>query len=271
MIYGLDLFSGYGGLSLALKDWVIPKAYCEVDRYAQSILLSRMSEGELPIAPIWDDITTLKGKNLPKIDILYGGFPCQDISIAGMGQGLEGNRSGLFYELCRLVKEVNPQFVFLENVPAIRTRGLREVIREFTNLRYDCRWIRVSAQEVGANHIRQRWFLLAYADSESIRNIEQRKPWRQSDGIPNQGQNEFGNNGEKKPLANSDCVWELQQERGNEKFRRRPSDGSSWQIEPDVGRVVDGCAFRVDRVKALGNGVVPKQAKTAFKRLMGLI
>ena len=74
MIHGLDLFSGYGGLSLALKDWVIPKAYCEIDRYAQAILLSRMSEGELPIAPIWDDIATLKGKHLPKVDIFCGGY-----------------------------------------------------------------------------------------------------------------------------------------------------------------------------------------------------
>lgn len=113
MIYGLDLFSGIGGISLALRDRVIPAAYCEIDPYARSVLLSRMHEGKLFKAPIWDDIKTLRGEMLPRIDIVYGGFPCQDISVAGLGAGLEGERSGLFFELVRLVKETKAPWVFL--------------------------------------------------------------------------------------------------------------------------------------------------------------
>ena len=127
MLNGLDLFSGIGGISIALSPWVRTIAYCEQDRYAQSVLLSRMSEGKLHRAPIWDDVQTLTGEMLPTIDIIFGGFPCQDISVAGRGEGLGGERSGLFYEIIRLTKETRTPFVFLENVPAIRTRGLREV------------------------------------------------------------------------------------------------------------------------------------------------
>ena len=86
---GLDLFSGIGGLTLALRDYVHPFAYCEIDKYCQAVLLSRMHTGELPKAPIWDDIKTIMGSILPSIDIIYGGFPCQDISFAGNGKGLE--------------------------------------------------------------------------------------------------------------------------------------------------------------------------------------
>ena len=83
MLNGLDLFSGIGGITLALQEWIRPIAYCEIDSYCQSILLQRMQEGNLPKAPIWDDIRTLSTKELPSIDIIYGGFPCQDISKIG--------------------------------------------------------------------------------------------------------------------------------------------------------------------------------------------
>jgi DNA (cytosine-5)-methyltransferase 1 len=233
MMYGLDLFSGYGGISLALKDYVRPVVYCEIERYAQGILLSQISRGSLPFAPIWDDVSTLRGDDVGSVDIIYGGFPCQDISVAGNGDGLGGKRSGLFFELLRLVEEIRPPWVFLENVPAIKTRGLLTVVRSFTDLRYDCRWTRVSAQEVGANHIRERWFLLAHANSERLERQRQ-----ESSGIESELQN-FSNL----------CGWE---------------------VEPGVGRVANGVTARLDRVKALGNGVVPLQAKIAFERIMGI-
>lgn len=97
---------------------------------------------------------------LPRIDIISGGFPCQDISIAGHGKGLEGKRSGLIFEVFRLIAETNPSFVFLENVPAIRTRGGERVGKELASIGYDCRWTTLSAAEVGAPHKRERWFLL---------------------------------------------------------------------------------------------------------------
>src|SRR5690606_10421534 len=130
MLRGLDLFSGIGGLTLALAPWVRPVAYCENDRYATAVLLSRMRTGDLPCAPIWDDVRTLRGDMLPSVDIIYGGFPCQDISCAGRGAGLAGGRSGLFFEIARLARELRPRFVFLENVPAITTRGLGDVLGE---------------------------------------------------------------------------------------------------------------------------------------------
>lgn len=166
MIYGLDLFSGIGGLTTALSKWVIPIAYCESDRYAQSVLLSRMAGGDLPRAPIWDDVCSLDGQSLllPGVDIIYGGFPCQDISVAGSGAGLAGERSGLFFEISRLVRELSPNFVFLENVPAITTRGGLDVIGEFAKMGYDCRWTIISAGSVGAPHRRERWFLLAHSN-----------------------------------------------------------------------------------------------------------
>lgn len=275
MLNGLDLFSGIGGLTVALSPWVKPVAYCEKERYAQSVLLSRMGDGSVPRAPIWDDIKTLRGESLnPLIDIVYGGFPCQDISVAGNGAGLAGERSGLFFEICRLVKEIKPAFIFLENVPAIRTRGLREVIRALTDLGYDCRWTRVSAQEVGANHKRERWFLLAHSNSTNIRNQQ-----RRSRGKSGQREIESRHNGQKESVANSESFG--LEEKHNEPCRGEPAKpifrrsglnyGSDWwSVEPNVGRVANGIPFRVDRLRGLGNAVVPPQAREAFERLMGL-
>src|ERR1041385_8791532 len=137
---GLDLFSGIGGITKALEGYVTPVAYCERDRYAIGVLLSRMHSGDLPTAPIWNDVLTLHGAMLPQVDIVYGGFPCQDISCAGRGAGLGGERSGLFFEIKRLVREIRPRFVFLENVPAIRLRGGSVITGTLAGLGYDCRW-----------------------------------------------------------------------------------------------------------------------------------
>lgn len=160
---GLDLFSGIGGFTKALEGYVTPIAYCENDRYAQAVLLSRMACGDIPIAPIWDDVKTITTTHITPPEIIYGGFPCQDISVAGRGEGLGGERSGLFSEIVRLASELRPQFIFLENVPAIRTRGADVVVGELAHIGYDSRWLTLSAAEIGANHIRERWWLLANA------------------------------------------------------------------------------------------------------------
>ena len=236
MIYGLDLFSGIGGLTIALRDWVEPRAYCENNRFDQSKLLVGMANRSLPVAPIWGDVQTLTAKLLPPIDMVYGGFPCQDISVAGTGEGLDGKRSALFWELFRLVKETKARWIFLENVPAVRTKGLNRIVAAFTDLGYDCRWTRVSAQEVGAPHLRQRWFLLAHSSSPGLQRLEpQESPW-ETYAVP----------------SNTHIFedWKTS-------FYRLP-------------RIDNGLSREVDRIKALGNAVVPIQAKTAFKRLMGL-
>lgn len=264
---GLDLFSGIGGLSIALRQWVRTVAYCERDAYAQAVLLSRMASGELERAPIWDDVTSLRGSMLPNIDMVFGGFPCQDISVAGRGTGLGGERSGLYTHIERLVEETKPTFVFLENVPAIRTRGLGRVVWGLSSLGYDCRWTVISAASVGAPHKRDRWFLLAYADRK---NLRAQQGW--GSGSDWERETQSGLNGAKEFVA--DAVGERLQSRvwpgrHREGFSQI-TDSRWWSVEPDMGRVVDELPYRVDRIKCLGNAVVPLQAKTAFQILAGI-
>ncbi len=275
---GLDLFSGIGGNAIALRDYVHNVAYCEYDKYCQGVLLSRMSEGLIDRAPIWDDVRTLtKNQFATRVDIITGGFPCQDISVAGNGAGLEGERSGLFFEIVRLLKELEPSFVYLENVPAIRTRGGQRVGQELAALGYDCRWGMLSAYDVGAPHLRERWFLLAKSSSgrlnqsqarqvelkrgtqiecasEVVPNtecLELRKQSRRSGGQSGTEAVQLGDHGQTQPMA-------------------RQETKVNWLAEPNVDRVVNGLSFRVDRIKCLGNAVVPAQAKEAFERLIGL-
>lgn len=265
---GLDLFSGIGGNSLALSEWVNVNAYCEQDSFAQSVLLSNMQRGLLPHRPIWDDVRTLTGSIVGDIDIITAGFPCQNISVAGNGEGLAGKQSGLFYEIVRVTKEINPTFVFLENVPAIRTRGLSEIVRTFTDLRYECRWTCVSAAEVGAPHLRKRWFLLAYSHSNYLR-----KKSRGSCGTEDGKTTVFPrHDGEVRNVTDTNGIGS-RQGRKESNLRQRESH-SEWdsrrQIKPTICGSDDVVPNRVDRIKCLGNAVVPAQAKEAFCRLMGL-
>lgn len=235
MMNGLDLFSGIGGISLAFKGYVNPVAYCEIDPYCQQVLLSRMHDGSISRAPIWDDIRTLKLDNWP-IDIIYGGFPCQDISLCRTGKGLDGEQSGLFFEIIRLAKEIKPSFIFIENVPAITTRGGNTVVNEITSLGYDCRWCVVSAASIGAPHIRKRWFLLAHATST-------RKQGRQGSIEPTA----------KRSRDYGSCIL------------------PNWsENEPVMAGMDDGILHRTHRTKSLGNAVVPRQARRAFELLSGL-
>lgn len=287
MLNGLDLFSGIGGITIALRDWVRPVAYCEIDPYCQGVLLSQIAKGNVPWAPIWGDISTFDPKNLQRdIDIIYGGFPCQDISVAGRGKGLEGERSGLFFEIVRLSKEIKPPFIFLENVPAITGRGGLRVIREIAEMGYDCRWCVISAASIGALHRRERWFLLAHTSS-------QRRQQESRSTSCNESQNERGaeeNNYEPKCVGkdvadspslrcnegSSKGIYPERLSSEHEEFsdsssKRGKQRSAWWSVEPDVGRVANGVPNRVDRLRALGNAVVPEQAKEAFEILMGYI
>jgi DNA (cytosine-5)-methyltransferase 1 len=295
---GLDLFSGIGGIGLALEPWVRTVAYCERDQYAQSVLLSRMQSGDIDRAPIWDDVTTLRGEMLPPIGIIFGGFPCQDLSVAGRGKGLAGERSGLFFEIIRLVKEIKPAFVFLENVPAIRTRGLSEVVNAFTEIGYDCRWTCLSAGDVGAPHKRERWFLLASSNSERKRLVQGTGQALRSEEQEAIGQNSSNVCEESTIVAHANSLRKLSEQReydrasnscqdvadsmcerlegqreepsGTGKELHYSSDDSWWAVEPGMGRVAHGVSSRVHRIKCLGNGVVPLQVRQAFKKLAGI-
>ena len=272
---GLDLFSGIGGITLGLSGWVRPIAYCEIEPYCQSILLQRMQEGNLPKAPIWDDIRTLPANELPAIDIIYGGFPCQDISVAGAQKGLEGERSGLFFEILRIIDETKAPFIFLENVPNIRTKGAERVCKELAERGYDCRWCNLSAADVGARHKRERWFLLGYAKHDGLDASEKSGSIGQAVCNDKERENKAGESeGANTPrvLAHSNSErleGQCKPERIQQKYPYI-SNACGWTIEPDVGRVVTRLPNRTHRIKALGNAVVPLQVRTAFKILIGI-
>jgi len=165
MLQCVDLFSGIGGNALALKTRCNTVLFCENNKACYPTL-----NAHFPDIPIHDDVRTLADQiqkyNLPPIDMVCGGFPCQDISVSGAGKGIvAGTRSGLFFHVVDIVQKVRPPYVFLENVPAIRCRGLDIVLKSIADLHYTCQWGILSAHDVGAPHLRERWFLLAVNDS----------------------------------------------------------------------------------------------------------
>lgn len=166
----LDLFSGIGGFSLGLRR-ASPRfrtvAYCEINPYCQKVLQARMSDGSLDTAPICSDITKLDGKPWRgRVDLICGGFPCQDISIAGKRAGIEGAQSGLWSEFARLIGEIRPRLVFVENVSALLANGGVRVLADLASLGYDAEWDVVPACSVGAPHIRERVWIVAYPEGE---------------------------------------------------------------------------------------------------------
>jgi DNA (cytosine-5)-methyltransferase 1 len=170
----LALFAGAGGGILGghLLGW---KCVCavEIKDYPRRILLARQRDGILPRFPIWDDVTTFDGRPWRgRVDVVSGGFPCQDISAAGKGKGIRGGeRSGLWAEMARIIGEVQPRFVFVENSPMLTLRGLDVVLGDLATLGYDARWGVVSAENAGAPHIRERIWILAYTHSERCKSV----------------------------------------------------------------------------------------------------
>lgn len=162
----LDTFSGIGGFSYAAEHIVggfETVAFVEREPYCQRILGKHW-----PNVPIYDDITTFNPKP-HSADVICGGFPCQDISLAGKQAGIkEGTRSGLFYELMRVIRLVQPQYVVLENVAAILANGLDTVLGELAEAGFDAEWACIPASAVGACHQRDRWWLVAYANNAGV-------------------------------------------------------------------------------------------------------
>ena len=161
----LALFAGSGGgiLGGTLLGW---RTVCAVERdaYGAQVLAVRQNDGAIKPFPIWSDITSFDG--LPwrgLVDVVSGGFPCQDISVAGSGDGLDGERSGLWREMARVVREVEPEYVFVENSPMLTSRGIHRILSDLAELRFDVEWGVLGASDVGAPHIRRRIWLLAHA------------------------------------------------------------------------------------------------------------
>ena len=159
----LALFAGAGGGILA----GIGRIVCavEYEPSAAAVLLHRQNTGHLPTFPIWDDVRTFDGRPWRGIvDVISGGFPCQDISLAGAGAGIDGERSGLWREFARIIREVGPRFVFVENSPALTSRGLGVVLGDLASMGYDARWGVLGANDAGAWHKRDRIWIVANAD-----------------------------------------------------------------------------------------------------------
>ena len=231
----LALFAGAGGGILGghLLGW---RTICAVewDAYAASVLVARQNDGTLPPFPVWDDVQTFDGRPWRgRVDVISGGFPCQDISTAGgpNRKGLAGERSGLWAEMLRVICEVEPPHVFVENSPALTFRGLGTVLGQLAEVGYDAKWGVFSAGDVGARHKRERiWIVANYRDSVKTAKVQERK---------------------------------VQQPR-LESFRVMSEGISSV---PEMGRKADGLAYWMDRLGTLGNGQVPAVAKTAFDLL----
>jgi len=299
MLKVLDLFSGIGGFSLGLErtSGFETVAFCEIDPFCRRVLAKHW-----PKVPIHDDIRTLNADWLAEMgawpDVICGGFPCQDLSYAGKGAGLAGERSGLWREYARLIGEIRPQYVLVENVAALLGRGLGDVLGDLAALGYDAEWHVISAADVGAPHLRERVWIVAYPDvhrqsEQGIMDVPERAtprgnreanifiPVHPPMANPNgprlegwisailherAGQRLAGPRSAS--MGNADGVREPQQEGGVGNVWGRTGDASWWQSEPDVGRVAYGVPSRMDRLKALGNAVVPQIPELIGRAIM---
>jgi DNA (cytosine-5)-methyltransferase 1 len=333
----LALFAGAGGGILGghLLGW---RTVCAVEweQYPASVLCARQNDGLLPSFPIWDDVQTFDGKPWQGIvDVVSGGFPCQDISAAGRGGGIEAERSGMWKEMARIIGEVRPKYAFVENSPMLTSRGLGTVLRDLAQMGFDAEWGVLSAADVGANHKRERIWILAYSNSDSdfwsesksngiqnetkgISGTQYSSTWQSSGtsdllrkdamqgyeksnmaytsfqpisnksnsrgdiGFNEQqgkGSRNINGSGSQKNVSNASSIRQQGQGKHEQSInstkncQRQTNYAESigrsefWSVEPPLGRVANGVAARLDRLKAIGNGQVPLCAATAWKLL----
>ena len=215
----LHLFAGVGGGILA-GQLLGHRCVCavEYEPYAQAVLVARQNDGTFPPFPIWDDVRTFDGRPWRgAVDVVCGGFPCQDISAAGNGDGIDGERSGLWREMARIVGEVRPRYVFVENSPLLVGRGLAVVLGDLADMGYDAQWFRLSASDCGAPHRRDRCWLVANC------NVRQRD---REEGPVCAGRDAANGSGSIGSLANSDGLRELQPQGRERNERGRIGNGS---------------------------------------------
>jgi DNA (cytosine-5)-methyltransferase 1 len=222
----LDLFSGIGGFSLGLErtGGFETVAFCEIEAFPRKVLAKHW-----PDVPCYDDVRTLASASCGRIDVITAGFPCQDISLSGRGEGIAGARSGLWAEVARLVGELRPLFVILENSPALLVRGFDVVLSDLAALGYDAQWHCIPAAYAGAPHLRDRIWIVAYPmqDGELTATI-----------------------------GNLD--WQILYQAEWPEIADATGGHVAWAPEPCVARVANGLPNVVDRRSALGNAVVPQ-------------
>jgi DNA (cytosine-5)-methyltransferase 1 len=288
-----ELFAGIGGFSLGLERAGMQcKWQVEIEPYARAVLKKHWPE-----VPKHDDVRTFPPQGDYSVDLICGGFPCQDISVAGKGAGLAGARSGLWYEFARIIGEIRPRYVLVENVGALLTRGMDAVLGTLSTLGYDAEWHVVPASAVGAPHRRDRVWIVAYANVPDGKNVRPNSGSRDAragsqrfserrailpvdcgsrekpdvadaegisgraglcEGGPEQDGHQSGDR--RGDVPDADCAGRQQQRRAEPipAEQLAAECGGWWESEPDVGRVAHGVPSRVDRLRCLGNAVVPQ-------------
>jgi DNA (cytosine-5)-methyltransferase 1 len=323
----LDLFSGIGGFSLGLeRAGMQTVAFCEIEPFCRAVLRKHW-----PAVPIYEDIRTLTADRLAAdgiaVDLICGGFPCQDISVAGKGAGIDGERSGLWSEYARIIGEIRPRYAFIENVSALLGRGFVRVLGDLATLGYDAEWHCIPASAVGAPHRRDRIWIVGYADcgrraarQQAGQTVGQRRSaiatssdaraisdstingrfsWRSSDKQEGTRGRQSGGGGEcSSNLANTDqprlegwigqklqeCASQRSAWQSNSSRQCSAAFGGGWWLaEPAMGELVDGVSGglvrfggrvakgvpnRVQKLRALGNAVVPQIPELIGRAIM---
>jgi len=294
-----SLFAGIGGFDLGLERagmtclWQV-----EIDDYATKVL-----EKHWPNVKRFRDVREIKEGDLEAVDLICGGFPCQDVSTASKTRaGIRGERSSLWGEFARIIGMLRPRYVIIENVPAIRARGLTMVLQDIAALGYDAEWHCVPASAIGAPHQRDRIWIIAYPAGTFRRPILVRPPspddadidgvgcrGRARESSPRRGPEpedctahantlrprlengpETGSEGEAPALldAAGRCVYRGAIREPLAEFARLRGERTHWAVEPGVVRMVYGVSNRVDRIRCLGNAVVPQMAEWLGRMIM---
>ena len=232
----LDLFSGIGGFSLGLeRAGMRTVAFCEIEPYCRAVLRKHWPE-----VPIYEDVRNLTAAQLAadgiSVDVICGGFPCQDVSAVGARRGIDAEASGLWRELFRLVCEIRPRFAIVENTVGLFDRGFDRVLGDLAEIGFDAEWSVFSACAFGAPHARERVFLLAYAHEQ-----RQETRWRAG----NDNGSAMAGRGEYSEYIHQASI-----------FARR-AGRKAFADEPQLGRVAHGIPHRVDRNAAIGNAIFP--------------
>ena len=224
-----SLFAGIGGLDLGLeRAGMVVKWQVEIDPWCQRVLAKHW-----PDISRFGDVRECGAHNLEPVDLICGGFPCQDISAAGRRIGISGARSGLWREYARIIGEIRPRFVLVENVADLRSRGLGVVLEDLAACGYDAEWDCLPAAAFGAPHRRDMAFVVAYAASQQFQEPQ---------------------TGDGREVLTGRAT----------QIRRC----EHWHREPGIRRVVDGIPAGVDRLRGLGNAVVPQVAEWVGKRIV---
>ena len=242
-----SLFAGIGGFDLGFERAGMEcKWQVEIDDYANKVLAKHWPEVRR-----WGDVRTWPQPDAERVDVICGGFPCQDLSVAGKQRGLEGERSGLWWEMFRVLGSMRPQWIVIENVPQLRKQGLWEVLSSLSSIGYDAEWQTISAEQFGLAHRRQRLFIVAYTNSvERVRNYESghavgiRSEWHSKARRSKDGGDLFRWLGEAYKALGF------------------PAD------DPATRGAVDGIPNRLDRNKGLGNAIVPTIAEWIGRRII---